>query len=265
MRSDELRRGAQGLGADDAARGVVRRVEDDELRARSQPGGELVDVEGEVRGLVQRQGHRRGARPADRGLVDREARVGVHDLVTGSAGGEDGEEQERLGAGAHEDALGVDRDAARARQLGRRRLAQLGQPRARAVVRLARAERRAARLDDVRRGGEVGLADLEVEDVAPRALQRACPGQHGERGLGPEPMDPARQRRPRRRAHPPASVQQLVGGQGEELGEVVAERDPLEHARASRPGRPFCPDLLADLGADARQSPRRGARARARA
>ena len=203
-------------------------------RAPSSP-----DVEGEVRGLVERQGHGRGAGPADRRLVDREARVGVHDLVAGPAGGEDREEEERLGARAHQHALGVDRDAARARQLGGRGLAQLGQPGARAVVRLARAHRRAAGLDDVRRGREVRLADLEVDDVAPRALQRPRPRQHRERGLRPELSDPARQRRSRphaRRARLSPAARRRAGS-----GTPGSRRParPARTARGCRPGAPW--------------------------
>jgi hypothetical protein len=36
------------------------------------------------------------------------------------------------------------------------------------------------------RGGGVGLADLQVDDVHPGGLQRPGLGQHLERGLGPE-------------------------------------------------------------------------------
>ena len=84
-------------------------------------------------------------------------------------------------------ALGGDVHAAAARQLGGGRLAQLGDARRRAVVRLPRPQRRDPRLGDVRRRVEVGLADLEVDDVAPRALHRARLGEHGERRLRAQP------------------------------------------------------------------------------
>jgi hypothetical protein len=48
-------------------------------------------------------------------------------------------------------------------------------------------------LDDVRRGREVGLADLEMDDPPPLRLERARPGERLERRLGPEPREAARQ------------------------------------------------------------------------
>ena len=64
-----------------------------------------------------------------------------------------------------------------------------GQPRRLAVVGLAGANRGDPRLGHVRRRLEVGLADLEVDDVAARRLERAGAGEDGERALGAEAAD----------------------------------------------------------------------------
>src|SRR5205807_402959 len=54
----------------------------------------------------------------------------------------------------------------------------------RGVVRVTVADRFLGRLDDVWRGGKVGLSDLQVDDVAALSLELAGPGQHLEGGLG---------------------------------------------------------------------------------
>ncbi len=69
----------------------------------------------------------------------------------------------------------------------RDRVAALRQPRCRTVAGPAVVERLFGRLLDVRRRREVGLPDLEVDDVAALRLERAGPGQHLEGGFGPDP------------------------------------------------------------------------------
>jgi hypothetical protein len=108
----EKRRGRlRLLGRERAARRVLGRVEDDELRPRAQARLEVGDIEREVALLEQRQRDRRGARPADRRLVDREARVGVDDLIARIARRENREEEERLGAGPDEHVRRIDGNA----------------------------------------------------------------------------------------------------------------------------------------------------------
>ncbi len=147
---------------------------------------ELVRVEAEATLLPERQRHGGGAREPDSGLVDREAGIRVDDLVTGPAGREHGEEEERLGAVRDEHVPGVDGDAARGGQRHRGGLAQGGQPCRLAVVGLAGPDRGDPRLGHVRRRLEVRLADLEVDHVAARRLERASTGEHRERALGAE-------------------------------------------------------------------------------
>ena len=92
--------------------------------------------------------------------------------------------------------LGIDRDAARCGKRPRRSLAQDREPCRLAVVRLAGSDRGDAGLGDVWWRLEVGLADLEMDHVAPRGLERARPREDGKRALGAEPTDGRRDRRP---------------------------------------------------------------------
>ena len=62
----------------------------------------------------------------------------------------------------------------------RHRLAQGGDSRRVGIAVLAVAQRLDGGLDDMGRGFEIGLADAEIDDVAPLALQFGRPRQHGE-------------------------------------------------------------------------------------
>ena len=129
-----------------------------------------------------------GPGQADRRLVDGEARVRIDDLVARPAGREHGEEQERLRAVRDENALRVDATAReRATDTGCR-LAQLRQPRRRAVVRLPVPERAtpasttwAASRSRVRRS--------QMDDLAPLGLESLSAREQLERALGPEAIE----------------------------------------------------------------------------
>jgi hypothetical protein len=69
----------------------------------------------------------------------------------------------------------------------RDRLAQLRQPRGWAVVGRAGVERLLRRFLDMCGRVEIGLADLQVDDLASGALELARAGQYLERRLGSEP------------------------------------------------------------------------------
>ena len=68
-------------------------------------------------------------------------------------------------------------------------LAQHGQSGRGAVVRLAVGPGLAAGVDDVARRREVGLADLQVDDAAPRRLQRLRASEHLEGGFGAQAVE----------------------------------------------------------------------------
>ena len=61
-----------------------------------------------------------------------------------------------------------------------------GRPCGGAVVRPALVERLLGGFHDVARGGEIGLADLQVDDVLALRFQRAGPHQHIEGGFHPD-------------------------------------------------------------------------------
>ena len=65
-------------------------------------------------------------------------------------------------------------------QVLRHRLAQGRNPCRVGIAVLAVAQSFDGRLDDMRRRFEIGLADAEIDDVAPLALQFSRPRQHGE-------------------------------------------------------------------------------------
>jgi hypothetical protein len=118
--------------------------------------------------------------------------IRVNHLVAAVRERHDHEEHDGLGPRRDDDLVGRHRDAARLLDVLGDRLAQLGEAGRRAVVGRPRVERPLGRLADVRRGVEVRLADLEVDDGLPLALQRARPRQHLEGGLGAQPSHPLR-------------------------------------------------------------------------
>ena len=65
-------------------------------------------------------------------------------------------------------------------QILRHRLAQGRNPCRVGIAVLAVAQSLDGRLDDMRRRFKIGLADAEIDDVAPLALQFSRPRQHGE-------------------------------------------------------------------------------------
>ena len=76
--------------------------------------------------------------------------------------------------------IGRDFDAEAAMEVGGDRLAQRRDAGRRRVAVLAVAQRLDRRLDDMGRGFEIGLADAEVDDVAPLPLQLGGAGEHRE-------------------------------------------------------------------------------------
>ena len=170
---------------------ICRRVEDDQLRPRRHQADELVRVETEVVLLADRDRHRRRADEARHRLVDRKARVGVDDLVALLGQREDREEHDRLRARRHDHLRRVDGDAAPA-TLNRAAIASRswGRPGGGRIVGPAGVERPLVGFDDVRRRVEVRLADLEVDHVAARRLERAGAGGRFEGGFGPEAGHP---------------------------------------------------------------------------
>ena len=173
---------------EDAAGGIVRRVEDQQLGTAMNLRLELVEIEPEACGLEQpdRNGLRlqiaRGAR------IRRIGRIGEHDLIARIDQRRHDVPHERLEPGADHDVLArVGRDASEARGVLGDRVPQRCDPRRRRVVRLIRLDRGDAGCLHVRGGLEIGFPDLEVDDVDSLRFELACPRKRGEGILGGEP------------------------------------------------------------------------------
>src|SRR5271166_3695947 len=172
---------------DDASGRILRRVQDDELGAIGDETGQLVHVEAEIALLAQWNGNSFRAQEVDHRLVNREAGIGIDDLVSLFHQREHGEEDNRFAAGNDHDFIGADLDATRTGDLCRDGLAQLRQARRRSVMGIALAQSVHSGLDDVGGRVHVGLADLKVNDVSSLALQSASTHQHFEGSFGSQP------------------------------------------------------------------------------
>ena len=121
---------------------------------------EFVGVEAEVVVLGQAQRDRRAAGVAGHRLVDREARIGVDDLVALVDQRQKRIEHDGLRTRRHDYVGGVDVEAAPDRGVTCDGLAQNRQAERRRVVRKAVVEGLLGRVADVDRSVEIGLADL---------------------------------------------------------------------------------------------------------
>ena len=92
----------------------------------------------------------------------------------------DRHEHRHFAAGDDHDEIGRHVGAEPAVQILRHRLAQRRNPGRVGIAVLAVAQSFDGGLDDMRRRFEIGLADAEIDDVAPLALQFGRPRQHGE-------------------------------------------------------------------------------------
>jgi hypothetical protein len=110
--------------------------------------------------------------------------------------GKQGEEHDGLGSRGDDHGRRVDADPAAGRRIGGDRLAQLGQAHERAVVGPAGVERPLGRLADIGWRVEVGLADLQVDDLAARGLQGTRARRRLERCLGADVDDAVGQAHP---------------------------------------------------------------------
>ena len=99
----------------------------------------------------------------------------------GSPEHQDRHEHGDLAAGRDQHEIGRNVDAEAPMQVRGHGLSQRRYPRRGGIAMLAVAQRLDRGLDDMRRRFEIGLADAEVDDVAPVALQLGRPGEHRER------------------------------------------------------------------------------------
>ncbi len=163
-----------------------------QARARRDALGDRLHVGGEAALAVQRVEHRAPAGEPHHGLVDREAGVGAQHLVARLDEREHRVEQRRLRARRDDHVLRPDGEPA-LRQRLRDRDAQLRNSGRDGVARVPVPQRPHPRLDDVRRRGRVGLADLEVRHVAPRGLEPVGCLEHEVGCFGPQVVGAARE------------------------------------------------------------------------
>ena len=166
------------------AGGIMGRVQDDELGAVGDERGQFVHVQAEVHLLAQADGHRLGPQEADHGLVDGEAGIGIDDLILFFHQRQHGEENDGLAAGDNDHLVGGDGDVPGGGDVLGDGLAQLRQPGRGPVVGPALVQGLGGGLDHVGGGVEVGLADLQVDDVFALGFQGPRLDQHFEGGFG---------------------------------------------------------------------------------
>jgi len=166
-----------------AARGVLGRVDDDHAGLVGHERGQFVHVEAEVVLLTQRTRHGLGAHEVDHRLVDREAGVRVDDLVALVHAGGDSPVNDGLGAEDDGDVLHLVVGAAATVKVPGDGLTELRIACAGPVVGIALVHGFASGIDDVLRCVEVGLADLEVDDIPALAFQLLGPRENRESGL----------------------------------------------------------------------------------
>ena len=152
---------------------------------------ELVGVEPEAVLLADRAGHCLTADITGHGLVDREARVRVDDLVALVDQGQDGEEHDRLAAGNDYDPVWGHRETLSGRGVRGYGRAQLGNANRRRVVSRAAVQCPLCRLANVGRCIEVRFSDLEVDNRAACGLERSGSGSRLERGFGADAVHTA--------------------------------------------------------------------------
>src|ERR1017187_10278465 len=158
----------------------MRRVQDDKPGLVRQTVAEQVQVEGEPATLLERHRHGRPTGEADHGFVDGEAGIGANDFVAALDQRQDGKEKDRFRARGHGPVFRPGANAARPGDILRDRFAQFGEALGRSVMRPALVERPFGGFDNVRRSGEIGFADFQVDDALAPSLQRASPFQHVE-------------------------------------------------------------------------------------
>ena len=156
----------------DRARRVVRIVEEHEARFRERHRIDRIEVGHEAKRRVERQDDRLGAGEDRAARVDGIAGIRCERDVAGVEEREAEVVDALLGADRRDDlGLGVDLDAEAALVEAGERLAELGAPAVRRVlVGPGVGDGRLHRLDDVRIGGRVRIADAQRDHVDPGRL-----------------------------------------------------------------------------------------------
>ena len=178
---------------ENSARGILRRIQNDELRAVVDERRQFVYVEREVALLAQLDRHGAPADVMNHRFVNREAGIGIDDFVAFIDEREDREEDDRLAAGNDHDFVRRDFHTAGAADIFGHSLAQFGLAGGGAVVCPTAAHRVGAGFDHIGRSIKVGLADFQVDHALTLAFERARLVEDLESGFGAQPRHTAGQ------------------------------------------------------------------------
>ena len=163
---------------EDAAGRVLGRVEDHQPGAFGYQRAKFIAVEAEAVLLAKRQRYRPGAGMGYHRLVGGKAGVGVDDLVARARESVDRIEEQGLGAGGYHDLVRAELEASKGSSLFGDGGAQLRQSLGWAVARMSVGEGSHGGLFDVIGGREIGLTDLEMDDLLAGGLEFLRPPQY---------------------------------------------------------------------------------------
>ena len=175
------------LFAQDPAGGILRRIEDNEPGAIADQRGQFVHIEAEIFLLPQAEGHCPRPGIVNHRLVNREAGIGKYDFIPRIGQSQQSKKNNRLAPGDDHYFFARDPYSARAGDVLRNGLAQLGQAGRGAVVGPALAQGADSSFNHVGRSVEIGLANFQVDNLLTQTLQ--CPRlvQDFKGSLSPEP------------------------------------------------------------------------------
>src|SRR5208282_6501973 len=137
----------------DPAGGVMGRVQDDQFRAIGNEGGEFVDIKGEIAILAQLDGDRLATYVVDHRVINREAGVGINNLISFINQSQHREENDRFASGHDYYFFGGNFHTAGAANVVGNGLAQFGEARRGTVVGPALVQRIHGSFHDI--GGSV--------------------------------------------------------------------------------------------------------------
>ncbi len=130
-------------------------------------------------------------RKPDAGFIDGETGVRIQYLVAGLHQRQHGEEHDGLAAGHHHHLVGTGRHIPLGRVIFGNGLAEFRNALGGSIAGAAVLHGPVGRLDDIVRGGKIGLADLQVDHFLPLGFQLIGLFQHLKGGFCPQPAHTA--------------------------------------------------------------------------
>ena len=162
----------------DAAGRIGRRVQDQEPRLRGDQLERLLGGEGKIVLLADRHRDRPRARVFDHGAVDWKTWIGIEDIGPRFAEYQDRHEHRRLAARQDHHLVGRHAHLEALAKVGGHRFAQRRDADCRGIAVMAVAQRLDRGFNDEIGRAEIGLADAEIDDIAPLGGERVGARQH---------------------------------------------------------------------------------------